>query len=238
MNSNVDTSVRSFEVPVHELIINKDLMLRAMGYNINSQLNIPGLLCVQLDKLLSEVENHLEIKACFKLFRPYDVKISRAEISLKNKILQSGKIINLQLKQANTLALFSCTLGQKFDTWINKIKLSGDMFITYIADIIGSELIELALDSLEKTMALEIVPFGYKYSNRFSPGYCSWPLMDQHTIFSFLPQNLCNISLNESALMNPIKSVSGIYGLGKSITKKAYQCSICDSTHCYKRVHQ
>jgi cobalamin-dependent methionine synthase I len=69
-------------------------------------------------------------------------------------------------------------------------------------------------------------------SNRYSPGYCGWSVADQHLLFSFLPANFCGITLNESALMHPIKSVSGIIGIGKEMVKNPYQCNICDVTDC------
>ncbi|MCK7538940.1 MAG: hypothetical protein MZV63_52410 [Marinilabiliales bacterium] len=46
-------------------------------------------------------------------------------------------------------------------------------------------------------------------TNRFSPGYCGWDVAEQHKLFSFFKDNFCGITLTESALMNPVKSVSG-----------------------------
>ena len=209
-----------------------------MGYDLEKGMNIPGLLKDTLAQLISEVKGQVSIKAGFRIFATEDVRIDKTQIHLQDAVFQSGRIINSQLRKADTLAMFVCTLGEKFDNWVDSFKAADDMLITYSADVLGSELVELAVDWLESRIADEVAKIGYSHSNRYSPGYCGWPLMDQHTLFSFLPENYCGIKLSQSALMSPIKSVSGIYGLGRSINKKAYQCSICTAENCYMKFHQ
>jgi hypothetical protein len=72
-------------------------------------------------------------------------------------------------------------------------------------------------------------------TNRFSPGYCGWNVKDQFTLFSFFPEKFCGIELTDSALMVPVKSVSGIIGLGENVQKKAYPCDVCTMQNCYRR---
>lgn len=50
-----------------------------------------------------------------------------------------------------------------------------------------------------------------------------------------LPDRPCGIELTESSLMYPIKSVSGIIGIGSRVERKPYGCTICRNTACYKR---
>ncbi|MCC8144566.1 MAG: hypothetical protein LUD02_05030 [Tannerellaceae bacterium] len=76
---------------------------------------------------------------------------------------------------------------------------------------------------------------GYSLTNPYSPGYCSWPVSDQHTLFSFLPAGFCGITLTGSSLMLPIKSVSAIVGVGEQIQRVPYGCSQCNMKDCYKR---
>ena len=45
---------------------------------------------------------------------------------------------------------------------------------------------------------------GIPHTNRFSPGYCGWHVNEQKLLFSLLPDNVCGITLNSSALMYPI----------------------------------
>ncbi|MBC8400464.1 MAG: hypothetical protein H8E14_03140 [Candidatus Marinimicrobia bacterium] len=234
---DIGHTLHLFDVPVSELAINKDQILVAMGYDIKTQLNVPSQLYEYLDKYLDKIDQHVAIRSGYRFFPPSEVQIGKTGIRLQDKQFLSGRIINSQLKNAETLVVFVCTLGQAFDSWIGTLKASDDMLALYSGDTLGSEIVELSVDWLEKRISDELVKTGLYHTNRFSPGYCDWPIMDQHILFSLLPKNFCGIHVHKSALMSPIKSVSGIYGVGRSLRKRAYCCSICSSTNCYKRLH-
>ena len=89
----------------------------------------------------------------------------------------------------------------------------------------------LMQNDLEEQMSKE----GKKITNRFSPGYCGWNVSEQHKLFSLLPGNFCGIRLTESALMDPVKSVSGIIGIGPDVRRMPYTCSLCDMKNCIYR---
>jgi hypothetical protein len=75
-------------------------------------------------------------------------------------------------------------------------------------------------------------------SNRFSPGYCNWDVSEQHLLFQLLPENACGISLNDRALMTPIKSVTGVLGIGNGIERKEYKCSFGSKIDCIMRTNK
>ncbi len=80
---------------------------------------------------------------------------------------------------------------------------------------------------------------GLKITNRYSPGYCNWPLKDQRPLFAFVGENPTGIALSESCLMHPIKSVSGVIGIGTKARRRAYGCVICQNKTCiYRRLVQ
>ena len=51
---------------------------------------------------------------------------------------------------------------------------------------------------------------------------------------SLLPPAPCGITLTDSSLMLPIKSISGVIAVGTRIEKKPYGCAICGKKDCYK----
>jgi hypothetical protein len=53
---------------------------------------------------------------------------------------------------------------------------------------------------------------------------------DQHDLFSLLPEDFCGIRLTESAMMVPVKSVSGIIGIGPGVERVDYQCKNCQQS--------
>ena len=58
---------------------------------------------------------------------------------------------------------------------------------------------------------------------------------EQKQLFSLLPNTMDFISLTKSCLMLPIKSVSGIIGVGKEVRKTGYSCDICSNKACIYR---
>jgi len=76
---------------------------------------------------------------------------------------------------------------------------------------------------------------GKMITNRFSPGYCGWDVAEQHKLFGFFKDNFCGITLTESALMKPVKSVSGIIGIGRDVKYAPYQCHACEDKNCIYR---
>ncbi|MCF0209200.1 MAG: methionine synthase, partial [Bacteroidaceae bacterium] len=74
------------------------------------------------------------------------------------------------------------------------------------------------------------------HTNRFSPGYCGWHVREQKLLFSTFPlAEPCGVKLTDSCLMLPIKSVSGVIGIGENVRKLEYTCGLCDYANCYKR---
>jgi len=73
---------------------------------------------------------------------------------------------------------------------------------------------------------------GLGCTERFSPGYCGWPVGAQKELFSLLPTDSCGISLNASSMMIPEKSVSGVFGIGPGMRRLAYGCGGCEIEDC------
>ena len=112
---------------------------------------------------------------------------------------------------------------------------SGDSVLAYLIDSIASETVEMAMDIIQDKLADQMKQKKMHITNRFSPGYCGWKLSEQKELFSLLPEGFCGISLNPSFLMVPIKSVSGIIGIGKDVKNNVYPCKLCDMKDCIKR---
>lgn len=147
-----------------------------------------------------------------------------------------GKIIEKQLSGADAYAIFVATAGTEFEDYQQRLSQQGDMLKVFIANSLGSLIAEKCADEMERNLQTSIDKLGWKHTNRFSPGYCGWPLSDQRQLFSLFPTSTpCDIQLSDSSLMIPIKSVSGIIGVGKSVSKQDYYCGRCDFEQCYKR---
>ena len=148
----------------------------------------------------------------------------------------AGKIICRQLRGAQKYVVFVATVGTGYFQWTDAVKRRDDMFQTYVMDCVGSQIVESVADYMETVLQTEIDPSGFKRTNRFSPGYCGWHVSSQPALFSLFPEkNPCGIELTDSCLMLPMKSVSGIIGVGPDVRYLPYTCGLCDKKDCYKR---
>ena len=143
-----------------------------------------------------------------------------------------GNIILHQLQGAEAYACFIATAGAEFEAFQQQLLQQGDMLRVYIADAIGSVVAEKCSDRMEEALQTSIDKLGWRHTNRFSPGYCGWHVSQQQLLFPLFDGHTCGVQLTDSSLMVPIKSVSGIIGLGHDVRHSDYTCGLCDFKQC------
>lgn len=188
-----------------------------------------------INEILIEAEAICKIKAQYVFYR--DIKLNNADKSLTvNGInFQIGKVIFGQLKNSESIAVFLCTAGEEIGIISRKAMLEGDPLRGYIYDIVGSLIAEAASDVMQNELEMSVATSAKRITNRYSPGYCGWQVVEQHKLFQLVPDNYCGISLTESALMDPVKSVSFIIGIGEKVKNNPYTCRMCDMPDCVYR---
>lgn len=223
---------QEFNIPFSELSVIPEEIYEAMGYD-----------SVLPDEEIREiVEEVLEHVASFAIARfvyfTTEGILGKDTLQIAQTNLHIGPTICKQLSGSTSFALFVATAGREFQEWTDRVKLCDDMVLQYIADSLGSCLAEKAADYMENHLAAVIAPEGLQHTNRFSPGYCNWHVSEQQELFSLFPSpSPCGVHLTSSSLMIPIKSVSGIIGIGNKVKKTAYSCGLCNLEQCYKRQH-
>ena len=225
----------SFFPSFHELAIDRSIVERDLGYRKGPT---PEIVRQLIDEILPEVPLRLTIQCGYRILPQDLVSFTNEGILCGDVQISTGPIIANQLKKSKTVALFVSTAGPLLEQWSRQLMADGDMMKGFLVDAVGSEVADRASEWLEKHLAEHVDPRGWAVTNRYSPGYCDWPVTDQQKLFSFLPPLFCGISLTPSSLMIPIKSLSGIIGLGPDVQRGAYQCSICDLKDCFRRMDE
>ncbi len=186
------------------------------------------------------------IEGCKLLARPCigftivdnpEIDLTNRQLGLNDEVFNTGKIVTSFLKKSESIVVFACTIGHDVELLAKQQMRNNESLEGLITDLIGSELVESLVDYFHDYIESELIKSQIKVSNRFSPGYCGWPVSEQHKLFSVLAKNNCGINVTSSALMLPVKSVSGLIGLGKNIRKLDYKCQLCTSIKCTLRTN-
>ena len=185
-----------------------------------------------IEQALKQAPQFCDIRGGYKIFNSVEISTSNESVTIEDKIFLPSKIITTQLKKATSVALYICTAGAGISNHSMEATNQGDPLLGYVFDVIGSITVEKAMDKIQKLLEAEVQKLGLNISDRYSPGYCDWSVAEQQKLFALFPNNFCGVSLSESSLMTPIKSVSGIIGIGKTLRQKGYQCEWCSDQNC------
>lgn len=140
------------------------------------------------------------------------------------------------LKGCNRIILFAATVGLPLDRLIARYGILSPAK-GLLMQAIGAERIEALCDVFCDKIRLEAKSQGLHTAPRFSPGYGDLPLELQRDIFHALdcPRKI-GLTLNNSLLMSPSKSVTAIVGLGPEASgDHSTGCSRCPKTDCVHR---
>lgn len=211
------------------LTLTVDNILAAMGY---SDFQPEKYIIEKTEDLLNQSKHHSNPSFNYKIYEGY---LEKNSLQIANVRFDIGKIISNSLKGAVQFAVFTATAGTFFQKWTEEPALNTDIVNRYIVDCIGTEIVEATADYMQRHLAVECRNKNYAITNRYSPGYCGWNIQEQHKLFTLLDEETTSgIRLTDSALMLPVKSVSGIIGIGKHLKQKEYGCSQCNYPKCFR----
>lgn len=226
----------TFRFEFNELEIDPEKIGRLIG---SGKPDNAGFVEGIIEDTLKEAARICDIRAEFAVFSDTELDKAAGTLKISNMVFNLGRLISSQLSGIEEAAVFLCTAGSSIGETAGRLLREKDFLRGYILDIAGSEIAESAADLLQAKLKKIAEERGKSITNRYSPGYCGWNVLEQHKLFNLMPDNFCGISLTESALMVPVKSVSGITGIGRNVRFNEYQCSICDDKNCiYRRLKE
>ena len=135
-----------FQIDYNELRIPEKHIGIVLGYP-NGQM--PGHIKDVFYEIRNQAGQHCAIKGGYRLLLSDVYLSSSAMVTIKDKQLHIGRIIAKQLKNADSAALFACTLGPQLENWSRTLLADGEAVKGYIVDVIGSELVEQSMDKID-----------------------------------------------------------------------------------------
>lgn len=171
-----------------------------------------------MEKAASEMQAVMKAQAVFAIFdltvdEPSSAVISTdpTTVSFADVTLQS-RDLGRNLAGCSQVALLAATIGPQVDALIRRnssldpvyasiLQATGAMYIEELVDLVNSEIKKIAAGQGLKTKA------------RYSPGYGDVPLQVQKDFFRLLPCTRIGLTLMDTLIMAPEKSVTAFVGL-------------------------
>lgn len=202
-----------------KIAVNEREIWRYSGY-----LGLAESVDEELKSLLEEVKE--ELKNAFS----YKVCYRRME---KLPFGEESRDLAKCLKGSSEVILFAATIGLSIDRCIAKYQRFSPTK-ALLMQAYGAERVESLCDVFCREIQGELQKEGLFCTPRYSPGYGDLPLTTQKDVFALLDcSRQIGISLNESLLMTPSKSVTAVFGIGPCVARqKIHKCEICEKKDC------
>ena len=225
-------NITEFAIKPEEIIIDPKVIAGLMKLEVE---NIPEPYIEIIEKELNEIHNYQDIKGGYVISENIFLDTDNGIFIAEDVRFNAGIDAVHFLKNSESLAFFICTAGHSVSKRSKELMNSSKQIEAYINDIIGTVLVNSAMDIIHKKLTRQMQKKGLKTTNRYSPGNCDWNVDEQKKLFDFFPENFSGVRLSDSSLMSPIKSISGVIGIGKNTSYHNNVCSICKNINCIYR---
>lgn len=198
---------KSIGVPLPDI----DVILRYAGASAGSEELVP-----LTESLVASALPELTYKVCYGI---YPVSYSGETLDLGFMRTES-KSLNLRLSGCEYVLVFGATVGIGIDRLAFRYEHTSPAS-ALIIEAIGSERVESLCDAFSEIVEKEAMRKGYSVTKRFSPGYGDLPLEAQRDVLLTLGNGKSiGLSLTESLILSPKKSVTAIIGFKRNESEK------------------
>ncbi len=181
------------------------------------------------------------LDACFQecrtafSYRVCCIELARSDLQKIAGAAESKKLA-ATLKGSERVLLFAATVGVGIDRLIARYATFAPSK-ALLFQAIGTERIEALCDKFCQDRAAWYAQKGKYLTRRFSPGYGDFPLTAQRDILRIVNGTArIGVSLTDSLLMLPTKSVTALVGIADEPTNCIVSCSDCAKKDCSLRV--
>lgn len=159
---------------------------------------------------IQQMEEVVNPRYCAEIF---DLKVEGEKIEFADLNFCS-KDLSRNLRNCSKIILVSLTVGAKVDFLIRKTQ-SVDSAKASVMQAVGAAFAENAIEKLNKFFSEDLAKKEYKTHPRYSPGYGDVPLEFQKEFFRLLPCSKIGLSLMNTLIMAPEKSITAFIGAEK-----------------------
>ena len=199
-------TVFTYEPNRDSLIVNKSEIYRYLGYKTG--MDLPKEIETSVEEILDNVLKQSVPKVCYKYFETkVGEQVDFGFVNVESKELASN------LEGCTETVIFGATIGIYTDRQIQKEQILSPVR-ALIYQAVGAAAVEAVCDDFNEWIRQKEKEKGRDICPRFSPGYGDVSLSIQKNIVQELSlAKLAGITLTDSLLMIPEKSVTAIIGI-------------------------
>lgn len=130
------------------------------------------------------------------------------------------------------------TIGDGVERRVAALWEARELPLAAMLDSVGSGAAESLAEYVNDLLCQQGLAAGLRVTNRISPGYARWDVVEQQRLFDLCPGEPIGVVLNAACFMTPEKSISLLVGAGVAARVDHYfsQCARCWMRECaYRR---
>jgi len=210
-------------------------VIRYMGYPAGMQPD--ERLREQIERWVPEAEALAEPRATYMVVPVREIDRKRVVVDGPRGPAAFRGQIGEFLGVARYIAAFVATAGPKIEQLSTELLKKGEVLAGLVVSAVGSERAEAAEAAAMAELRPKAAAMGLTLTLPYSPGYCGMDIRQQIPLFELLGGKPAGVELSPTCLMRPIKSVSGLIGLGPPEEVIAYgsPCDRCELKNCDMR---
>lgn len=218
-----------FQAP--DLVPERAEVLRHMGYPAGAAK--PAQVLQRLEAVLGSLTGRVRPRGLYRLY-------AVSEAAPRKLVLEGGAIFHGRigdfLGQVHHAAVFVATSGPEIVAMAEEAMRARDTLGGLIYHAAGAALAEAMVERLIEHLRGRLEP-GEVVTLPYSPGYCGIPLEEQRVLFRLVDADRIGVELLPSLMMRPLKTISGIVGVGPADRIPAYgnPCDLCPLSDCRMR---
>ena len=170
------------------------------------------------------------------VYRIFDLEQEDGETVRFGSLTVKSKSLGKNLRGCDKIVLFGATLGIGVDQLLSRTSKT-DMAKTVVLQACAAALLEEYCDECQERIRQEMESEGRYLRPRFSPGYGDFPIECQRDMVRMLDcAKSIGLTLTESCMMAPSKSVTAVIGAGRAVIRCHRQgCESCEKIDCIYR---
>ncbi len=170
------------------------------------------------------------------VYRIFDLEQEDGETVRFGSLTVKSKNLGKNLRGCDKIVLFGATLGIGVDQLLSRTSKT-DMAKTVVLQACAAALLEEYCDECQERIREEMESEGRYLRPRFSPGYGDFSIECQRDLVRMLDcAKSIGLTLTESCMMAPSKSVTAVIGAGRAAVRCHRQgCESCEKIDCIYR---